>query len=437
MTYAWLLLFLFSIFLITPAFAEPIEIEIDWIIEGQSEILPSPFTESIEKKLSFIENEDIFDSSKIIPPAEIYEDFITGSGYVIGQREITIDSEEGQILNQMLIEQKRINKENFFHMIKYLDRYSDGYVELAEALLDPVKKQNYQSSGMSRDSYLNSNLENFLVERGYDLTNVESIPNNAFSPTKYTDIRTAAAKMENDGKGYTDLRELLPDYVKPDSQTMKNEMIRKLSEQTTNVYDSISSSRLEISVKQSPDLFNTINDNLFDDFQFVNTKFENTQHVIDSLEKPQIQFEISDSFDYSVLIYGSVVPMLILIGYFMYRKSIKKRSLEIITVSPSINYVENTLNLIESSRILFENDSKKYAFEKFSQAIRYYYSHKLEINLDLTRTEIMFELKKSNIKNSNKINRWLQLCGQVEFVRYESTQKEFIKALSDFTKLVS
>jgi hypothetical protein len=428
---------LFSIFLITPAFAEPIEIEIDWIIEGQSEILPSPFTESIEKKLSFIENEDIFDSSKIIPPAEIYEDFITGSGYVIGQREITIDSEEGQILNQMLIEQKRINKENFFHMIKYLDRYSDGYVELAEALLDPVKKQNYQSSGMSRDSYLNSNLENFLVERGYDLTNVESIPNNAFSPTKYTDIRTAAAKMENDGKGYTDLRELLPDYVKSDSQTMKNEMIRKLSEQTTNVYDSISSSRLEISVKQSPDLFNTINDNLFDDFQFVNTKFENTQHVIDSLEKPQIQFEISDSFDYSVLIYGSVVPMLILIGYFMYRKSIKKRSLEIITVSPSINYVENTLNLIESSRILFENDSKKYAFEKFSQAIRYYYSHKLEINLDLTRTEIMFELKKSNIKNSNKINRWLQLCGQVEFVRYESTQKEFIKALSDFTKLVS
>ncbi len=437
MTYAWLLLFLFSIFLITPAFAEPIEIEIDWIIEGQFEILPSPFTESIEKKLSFIENEDIFDSSKIIPPAEIYEDFITGSGYVIGQREITIDSEEGQILNQMLIEQKRINKENFFHMIKYLDRYSDGYVELAEALLDPVKKQNYQSSGMSRDSYLNSNLENFLVERGYDLTNVESIPNNAFSPTKYTDIRTAAAKMENDGKGYTDLRELLPDYVKSDSQTMKNEMIRKLSEQTTNVYDSISSSRLEISVKQSPDLFNTINDNLFDDFQFVNTKFENTQHVIDSLEKPQIQFEISDSFDYSVLIYGSVVPMLILIGYFMYRKSIKKRSLEIITVSPSINYVENTLNLIESSRILFENDSKKYAFEKFSQAIRYYYSHKLEINLDLTRTEIMFELKKSNIKNSNKINRWLQLCGQVEFVRYESTQKEFIKALSDFTKLVS
>ena len=60
---------------------------------------------------------------------------------MLGNKEITIDSREGQFLNKILIEQREINKENFFHMIKYLDRYSDGYVELAEALLDPVRKQ--------------------------------------------------------------------------------------------------------------------------------------------------------------------------------------------------------------------------------------------------------------------------------------------------------
>ena len=76
---------------------------------------------------------------------EPYDDFITGSGYTIGDRLISIDSEEGQILNQILIDQKKIDKENFLHMIKYLDRYSDGYVELAEALIDPVKQQKYQS----------------------------------------------------------------------------------------------------------------------------------------------------------------------------------------------------------------------------------------------------------------------------------------------------
>ena len=118
-----------------------------------------------------------------------FEDLITGSGFTVGTRLITIDSEEGQILNQMLNEQRQINKDNFFHMIKYLDRYSDGYVELAEALLDPVKKQKYLSSGISRDYYVDSNLENFLVERGYDLNDLESIPNNAFSPTKYDDVR--------------------------------------------------------------------------------------------------------------------------------------------------------------------------------------------------------------------------------------------------------
>ena len=103
-------------------------------------------------------------------------------------------------------------------MIKYLDRYSDGYVELAEALIDPVRQQNYQQNGVTRDFNLNSNLEYFLFERGYDLNDLESIPNNAFSPTKYDAVRTAAAKAANSGATSTDLRELLPNYVKPNSK---------------------------------------------------------------------------------------------------------------------------------------------------------------------------------------------------------------------------
>ena len=119
-------------------------------------------------------------------------------------------------------------------MIKYLDRYSDGYVELAEALLDPVKKQKYLSSGISYViPYVDSNLENFLVERGYDLNDLESIPNNAFSPTKYDDIRLKASQMANDGEENIDLRELLPNYVAPDSQAMKEDMVRQLTEETS------------------------------------------------------------------------------------------------------------------------------------------------------------------------------------------------------------
>ena len=431
MTFILVLLFLLSIFFVTPVFAEPVEVEIDWIIEGQPKITQSdPISNDITDDTVDVLTSNDQNSTPVV------DDFITGSGYMINDQEIKINSKEGQILNQILIEQKEINRNNFFHMIKYLDRYSDGYIELAEALLDPVKQQKYQSHGISRDVYIDSNLEHFLAERGYSLDDVESIPNSAFSPTKYDQVRSTAAKIQNEGGGSVDLRELLPNYIKPDSKAMNDEMIRKLSEQTTNVYDSISSSRLEISVKQSPDLTNTVTNNLFNDFQFVNTKFENTQHVIDSLDKPQNLFQISKNTDYSILILVPIVLGFIIFGYFMYRKSIVKPALELVTVSPSINYVENTVAMIEFSRNLFD-DSPKYAYEKFSQAIRYYYSHKLQINLDLTSTEIMPILKKYNIKNIDNIDKWLQLCSKVEFVRHTSTQKEFIKALNSFSKSIS
>jgi hypothetical protein len=431
-----------SIFLISPVFAEPIDVEIDWTIEGQPKTIMTPSAEdSFEGNLGIDVNaiNEKIQKKTLDTSTETKEfvDLVTGSGFTIGTRLITIDTEEGQILNQILIEQREINKDNFFHMIKYLDRYSDGYVELAEAILDPVKKQKYISSGMSSDYYVDSNLENFLVERGYDLNDLESIPNNAFSPTKYDDIRIQASQMAEDGVENIDLRELLPNYVAPDSQAMKEDMIRQLTKETSNVYESISSRQLDISVNQSPDLTNPISSNLFDDFQFVNTKFENTRHVIDSLEKPQTSFELPTNFDYTLMILIPIVLGLIIFGYLSYRKSISKRQLSIVTVTPSVNYVENTLEMIQSSKNLFDDSMPKYAFEKFSQAIRYYYSNRLGINLDLTQSEMMYNLKKSDVPNYSQIQKWLQLCGQVEFVKYRSTQKEFIDSLETFRKLIS
>ena len=427
------------------AFAEPADVEIDWIIEGQ---ITTPQSEINIK--SDVENDSIFEKqiNNFFSPEhnisnDAVEDYITGSGYMFGGREISIDSKEGQILNEMLIEQRKINEDNFFHTIKYLDRYSDGYVELAEALIDPVRQQNYLQSGSIQDYNVNSNLEYFLVERGYDLNDLGSIPNNAFSPTKYDAVRATAAENARSG-GSADLRMFLPDYMEPNAKVMHDEMIRKLTEQTTIVYDSIKSSELQISVNQSPDLTNPIADTLFDDFQFVNTKFdsskfENTQHVIDTLDKPQNLLEINPPSESPLLILIAMAILLglIIFGYLIYRKSIVVQPVNLVTVPESINYVENTNNMIQSSRELFTNNSPKYAFEKFSQAIRYYYSHKLQINLDLTTTDMMFELEKSNIDNFDDVRKWLLLCGHVEFVKYESTQKEFLNALNSFSKSIS
>ena len=424
------------IIFITPVFGEPEDVKIDWIIEGQSsksQIIP----ETMENSSMLEEQINNFLSSENKIFHDVAEDYITGSQYMLGDHQITIDSKEGQLLNQLLIKQKQIDKDNFYHMIKYLDRYSDGYVELAEALIDPVRQQNYQQNGVTRDFNLNSNLEYFLFERGYDLNDLESIPNNAFSPTKYDAVRTAAAKAANLGATSTDLRELLPNYVKPNSKVMNDKMVHKLTEQTTNVYDSILSNK--ISVINSPDLTNSITDNLFNDFKFDNSKFENTRHVIDTLDKPQNLLEIYPTNDHAILILISITTVLILItfGYLLYRKSLVKDTLEFVTVPPSISYVDYTHNMIKSSRELFDDNSPKYAFEKFSQAMRYYYSNKLKINLDLTNTEIMIELKKSNVDNYKDIQKWFLLCSQVEFIKHKSTKKEFLDALDSFSKFIS
>ena len=426
-----------SIIFMNPVFGEPADIEIDWVIEGQpsksqmTSKTPMDNPSILEEQI----NNFLSSENKIFP--DVAEDYITGSQYMLGDHEITIDSKDGQLLNQLLIKQKQVDKDNFYHMIKYLDRYSDGYVELAEALIDPVRQQNYQQNGIARDFNLNSNLEYFLFERGYDLNDLESIPNNAFSPTKYDAVRTAAAKAANSGATSTDLRELLPHYVKPNSKVANDEMIRKLTEQTTNVYDSILSN--EISVIQSPDLTNSITDNLFADFKFDNSKFENTRHVIDTLDKPQNLFEIYPVNYPVALILISITAVLILItfGYLSYRKSLVRDTFELVTLPPSINYADYTHNMIKSCRQLFDDDSPKYAFEKFSQAIRYYYSNKLKINLDLTNTEMIIELKKSNIDNFKDIQKWLLLCSQVEFIKHKSTKREFLDALDSFSKFVS
>ena len=437
-SYWFFILFLTSIIFINPIFGEPADIEIDWVIEGQS--LESQVTSETNMDNSPMGEEqiNIFISSDDEIFHDVAEDYITGSQYMLGKHEITIDSKEGQLLNQLLIEQKQINKDNFYHMIKYLDRYSDGYVELAEALIDPVRQQNYQQNGIARDFNLNSNLEYFLFERGYDLNDLESIPNNAFSPTKYDAVRTAAAEAANLGAPSTDLRELLPNYVKPNSKVMNDEMVRKLTEQTTNVYDSILSNELKISVIQSPDLTNSITDNLFDDFKFDNSKFENTRHVIDTLDKPQNLLELYPENNYTLILISIVTILaLFIFGYLLYRKSLVTNPLELVTVPPSVNYVDNTRSMIKSSRDMFDDVSPKYAFEQFSQAIRYYYSNKLEINLDLTHTETIIELKKLNIDNFKDIQKWLLLCSQVEFIKHKSTKREFLDALDSFSKFVS
>jgi len=93
------LIFLLPIFLTNSVFAESNDLEIDWIIEGQTEILIS---ESSSTHTSITNQQiDNFASSNDDVFTDIHDDFITNSGYMIGNNDITINSKEGQLLNQI------------------------------------------------------------------------------------------------------------------------------------------------------------------------------------------------------------------------------------------------------------------------------------------------------------------------------------------------
>ena len=139
-------------------------------------------------------------------------DFVSGSSYSQDGELISPTSADGENINEILRAQKEQMKENWLHKIQYHNRFNDGYIEIAEAMLDPIGDPKFVISGQKFDTNPNSNLEYYLRERGYDINDPSSIPNHVFNPVKYADARNA---LEQSGH-YTgiDLSQV-NDYYKP------------------------------------------------------------------------------------------------------------------------------------------------------------------------------------------------------------------------------
>jgi len=423
-----ILFFLVLLVFVNPVYGEKQDIVIDWLIEGQ---MTSKLSSEVDKNIPS-------DSKNILQNNEFFTEFVTKNQYSSGDYVIDINSKEGQLLNKLLIEQQKLNKESFFHMIQYLDRYSDGYIELAEALLDPVSIQNYQKNGRVYDSNIDSNLAYFLLERGYSLDDLDSVPNDAFSPTKYTEARAMAAQIQNNGDGTFDLRTLIPNYVEPDSKSIHEKMIDEMSAQTLNVFNSVLSNDESHMVEISVGLFDESFDEQFENSKHGVVTFENTRHAIDLLNADSVP-SVSTLENYAVLILIPVVIGLIIMAYMLQKKSKPQLFMPVLSTIPTLstNYQNHTKEILNSAMILFKENAKKEAFEKFSQAIRFYYSHKLKINMEMTAFEIISQLKKHDIDNFDDVQKWLTLCAMVEFTKYDANKKEFNSAVSAFSKLLS
>ena len=438
------ILLLISLILFTnSAHANEVEIEMDWIIEGQIN------DQSITTKESeIISNyEGITKENNIKSQQPIYDKFVTNNKYSMGDYKITIDSEEGQILNEVVVGQQKLQDESFKHTIKYYDRFSDGYIEIAEALLDPIGNSKYLINGQSFDYNPNSNLELFVLERGYTMDNLEAIPNDIFTPKEFTLGRAMMDEAITSGKGEFDLREYSPNYLELNKEQIQERMVNSFSEQTSKIFNEIISGKqlqpdgtlsdIEVAISQPAKDSKSI----FDNFKFEKAKFENTRHVRDSLQTGSIQVAPSSKIiENNPLLF--IIPVfvgLVMFGYLMKRKfSQQKQELPLLQLDKSqTDYRKLTHEMLVNSQILYNTNQRKEAYEVLSQAIRYYYSQDLGIYKKMTNFELLSNMKQSKSNEYDQVKNWLLLCGSVEYTKYKSNKSDYTTIVSNFSKLIN
>ena len=367
-------------------------------------------------------------------------DFVSGNTYTKDGEKIPSASIGGQLLNELLLKQKETMRDNWLHKIKYQDRYDDGYIELAQAMLDPVGDPNYIINGKKFDTNPNSNLEYFLRERGFDPNNPEDIPNNVFNPSKYVDARQIL-KSDGNYKG-TDLTEV-SDYYKQFSQKdIQAYLIEELEKHTTILRHDLNQevvTTLESQESQqdvSKIIVNRMDDSLFSESVSGGDIFQNTKHIIQSTDVG-ITAELEPDYEL-VSIMGIIIATIFLaiMGYMILKKkrSLQEKQVLLPEIVPKVNVMQITLDMIDESLKLLEESRKKEAHEKLSQAIRYYYSNKIGIGSELDSSELIQLLKKQKLTHSRKIKNWLEFCGMVEFAKHDVNETKFHNIISSFKR---
>ena len=133
-------------------------------------------------------------------PNEMPTSFVTGNEYALNSNAIYINTDEGLSLNNLLIAQIETENKNFEHTNDFWSRTDQlimGNFGIINALQNPFTENNYHIESGKYSENKNSNLEYFVQERGYDLENLEDIPNHMVTPKKYDLSRVVSKEITN------------------------------------------------------------------------------------------------------------------------------------------------------------------------------------------------------------------------------------------------
>ena len=400
--------------------------------------------------------------------------FVTGNEYALNSNPISIASDEGIALNNLLIEQIKEWENDANHTENFWSRTDQvimGNFGVVNALENPLTENNYMLDGNKYSKNVKSNLDYFVQERGYDLNNLESVPNHMVTPKKYDLSRSVIKQWENplannlDVQHVRDLRDVAPnafDFTPDEEMQMFRESVKTTSFQVVGslmpkliVDDSMflpesdsdaSKNNLENSLmnkdNNSLGMGTTESRQAQQEEKKEQEMFQQTNHIkdmiVDSHFDPNYTTQKQQEFPLfeiliSVLLSTMFVSTLYLVKWY-YRKPTKQVLL--VTKNSKYDYLSDVESLLHEADSLYKNFQIKNAYEKLSQSIRVFYSNKLKLEKELVTSDLIPLMK--NFKESEKslIENTLRLSDMVEFAKHSDNNTEFQQIIKQFSSII-
>jgi len=164
----------------------------------------------------------------------------------------------------------------------------------------------------------------------------------------------------------------------------------------------------------------------------INAEFDGDELTKIHLEKPEE--------DYSYLPYVLGLIPLAAIGYFLYKKLKKSKTVSAKPVIPNnmpkkFDYVLVSNNLIQEAKDDFQEKRYIDAYGKVNKAIRLFLSYELNLNREITNEEILLHLVNTKYPVKD-IERCFRLSSLVEFAKCGPDEKEFDEMITVAKNLI-
>jgi len=155
----------------------------------------------------------------------------------------------------------------------------------------------------------------------------------------------------------------------------------------------------------------------------------------ETVEEVNLKKNDEDYMLWSMLLLLAILLIILAIVYYTYLKK-KEHIQQSIPKPRAFDYRKAALSLLKESRELFQKKQEKDAYGKAGEAIRLYLSHKLDLQKELTNTELIDHLKKEK-RPYKDTQKCLNMTMLVEFARYQANMKDFNQIITLAEKIIT